>query len=120
MSKFSDVSEGVAAALRSGVSLEAAAEAEGVAATTVREWLRRGKREPDGPFGEFVRACEPVVEAEAPMSVGEAERHLVEVIRTKKSVTAIGLWLRLHGRDQTPAGDDPLAAFLPGGDNGRG
>ena len=121
MSKFAELSEGVAAALRSGVSLEAAAEAEDVSATTIRGWLRRGRREPDGPFGEFVRASQPPVDAEAAMSVEEAERHLIEVIRSKKSVTAIVAWLRLHGQEQAPAGDDPLAAFLPAGStNGRG
>jgi Terminase large subunit, ATPase domain len=41
------------------VPLEVAAEAEGVAATTVRGWLRRGKREPDGPFGEFRTVTHP-------------------------------------------------------------
>jgi transposase-like protein len=115
VSKFSDASEGVAAAMRSGVSLEAAAEAEGVAATTVRGWLRRGRRESDGLFAEFVRAAQPPADGEGPMTVEEAEAHLVSVIREKRSVTAIVAWLRLHGQDQMPAGDDPLEAFMPAG-----
>lgn len=120
MSKFADKREGVAAALRSGVALEAVADAEGVSATTIRGWLRRGRREPDGSFAEFLRAATPAVEADAPMSVAEVERVLAEVIRSKKSVAACVAWLRLHGQDQSQAGDDPLAAFLPNGSsNGR-
>jgi transposase-like protein len=120
MSKFADVSSGVAAALRSGVSLEAAAEAEGVSATTVRGWLRRGRREPDGEFGVFLRASEPAVDGEGPMTVAELERHLTSVIREKKSVAAMVAWLRLHGQDQAPVPDDPFTEFDPGGHDGRG
>lgn len=121
MSKFADRREGIAAALRSGVALEAVADAEGVSATTIRGWLRRGKREPVSEFGEFVRASVPPVEGDGPMSVEEVEGHLTEIIRAKKSVSAIVAWLRLHGQEQAPAGDDPLAAFLPAGStNGRG
>ena len=121
MSKFSDSSAGVAAALRSGVALEAVAEAEGVSATSVRGWLRRGKREPASEFGAFLLAAKPVAEGEGPMTFAELERHLTEVIRSKKSVAACVAWMRLHGQDRAPADDDPLAAFLPaGGSDGCG
>jgi hypothetical protein len=120
LSKFTDSSPGVAAALSSGVGLEAAAEMAGVSATTVRGWLRRGKREPDGPFGEFGRAAEPSVAPDAPFDQAELERHLVELIRSKKSVTGMNLWLRLHGQDGVPAGYDPLLDFLPRSHGGRG
>jgi transposase-like protein len=120
VSKFSDSRAGVAAALRAGVALEAVAEAEGVSATTVRGWLRRGKREPTSEFGEFLRASEAAVDGGGAMTVDEVEKHLTEVIRAKKSVAAIVAWLRLHGRDEASAGDDPLLAFMPGGTDGRG
>jgi transposase-like protein len=117
---FATKREGVAAALRAGVALEAVADAEGVSATTIRGWLRRGKREPASEFGGFLRDSEPAVEAEAPMSVGEVERVLTELIRQKKSLGACVAWLRLHTQDQVSADDDPLAAFLPGGSDGLG
>jgi hypothetical protein len=121
VSKFEKTSAGVAAALRSGLALEVAAEAKGVSPTTVRGWLRKGQREPDSEFGAFLRSATPPADGDGPMTAAEVERHLVTVIREKKSVTAMALWLRLHGQDQTPAGDDPLAAFLPAGSsNGRG
>jgi transposase-like protein len=113
MSMFADKREGVAAALRSGVSLEAVADAEGVSATTIRGWLRRGKREPDGVFGEFLRSAEPSVHDDGPMTVAELERHLTQVIREKKSVAAMVVWLRLHGQDREGVADDPFAEFDP-------
>jgi transposase len=111
MSKFADSSEGVAAALRSGVSLEAVADAEGVSATTVRGWLRRGKREPDSEFGEFARSAQPAVEGEGQMTVAEIDRHLTQVIREKKSVVAMVAWIRLHGQDPEGVADDPFREF---------
>ena len=113
MSKFTDKREGCAAALRSGVALEAVADAEGVSATTIRGWLRRGKREPDGEFGEFLRASQPPVDAAGPLTVAEVERHLAEVIRSKKSVAAMVAWLRLHGQDQEGVASDAFAEFDP-------
>ena len=123
MSKFTDTRDGVAAALRSGVGLEAVADAEGVSPTTIRGWLRRGKREPGSEYGAFLRAATPAAEAAEPMTVEEVERTLAEVIRQKKSVAACVAWLRLHRQDRSPEDqplDDPLARFLPpdGGSDG--
>jgi hypothetical protein len=41
---------------RRGHSREIAAQACGIAATTVYRWMKRGETEPDGPFGEFCMA----------------------------------------------------------------
>jgi hypothetical protein len=121
VSKFADKREGVAAALCSGVALEVVADSEGVSASAIRAWLRRGKREPASEFGAFLLAAKPVAEGEGPMTFAELERHLTEVIRSKKSVAACVAWMRLHGQDRAPADDDPLAAFLPaGGSDGCG
>jgi hypothetical protein len=113
VSKFADKREGVAAALCSGVALEVVADSEGVSASAIRGWLRRGKREPDGEFGEFLRASEPDGEFGEPMTVVECERHLAQVIRSKKSVAAMVAWLRLHGQDQEGVADDPFREFDP-------
>jgi hypothetical protein len=102
--------EAALAALREGLPVEVAAERAGVSASTVRTWVRKGRRDPDGEFGAFV--IEPTM-AEGTMSAAELETHLVEVIRSKKSVAAMALWTKLHPRDQVLE-DDPFAEFDPG------
>lgn len=105
--------DAVLAALREGLSVEVAAERGGVSASTVRTWIRKGRRDPDGEFGVF--AADPVPVPTGAMAAAELERHLVEVIRSKKSVSALALWAKLHPGEFTPgaAADDPFAEFDP-------
>lgn len=77
-------------------------------ASTVRTWVRKGRRDPDGEFGVFV--IEPAADGGA-MTVDELERHLVEVIRRKKSVAAMALWAKLHPLDGAAIEDDPFSEF---------
>ena len=129
MTKFSDVSERVARLLREGFTVEAAAQDAGVAPTTVRSWIRRGKRDPDSAYGRWLASFDGAIEAydvtstkllkmqldeleqaekQDRMTVEEAERHLEAAVR-KGSVGALKLWFERHDRDgQT---DDPFAEF---------
>ena len=92
----------------------------GVSATTVRGWLRRGRREPDGPFGKFLRDTQPAGAVQEPMTLAEAEQHLAKAIR-KGSVTALALWFRRHdGPGASDDADDPLLDFVPRSHGGRG
>jgi transposase len=112
MSKFADHSEGIAESLRVGLPIEVAADQAGVSASTVRGWLRRGKREPDSEFGAFARAAKPAAEGEdGAMSVEEVEHHLTAVIRRSQSVAAMKLWLELHPENREGVPNDPFSEF---------
>ena len=39
-----------------GHTREVAAQACGIVSTTLYRWMKRGERQPDGPYGEFCRA----------------------------------------------------------------
>jgi transposase len=97
--------------LREGLPVEVAAERAGRSASTVRTWIRRGKREPTSEFGEFLRASEAAVEGEGAMTVEEVEQHLTQVIRAKKSVAAMALWVKLHAQEGAPV--DEFSEFDP-------
>ncbi len=64
-----------------GHSREIAAQACGIAATTVYRWMKRGETEPDGPFGEF---CMALKRADA-----EAE---IACLRRIKAAAEAGDW----------------------------
>lgn len=51
-----DVRERILSALRAGNFRETACEWAGVSERTLQGWLNVGRREPNGPFGEFLRA----------------------------------------------------------------
>jgi rubrerythrin len=61
-----DLQRQVCDTLRRGAYLETAAALAGVDRTTLQEWLRRGRREDDGPYVEFSRAVQSA-QAEAEM-----------------------------------------------------
>ena len=42
--------------LAQGHTREVAAQACGIVSTTLYRWMKRGERQPDGPYGEFCRA----------------------------------------------------------------
>jgi hypothetical protein len=103
--------EAALAALREGLPAEVAAEGAGVSPSTVRTWIRKGRRDPGGEFGAFARAVESE-EGDGAMTVEEIERHLATIIRRKQSVAAMKLWLELHhgGRESQ---DDELSWLDP-------
>jgi hypothetical protein len=105
--------EAALAALREGLPAEVAAEGAGVSPSTVRTWIRKGKRDPEGEFGAFGRAVEPE-EGDGAMTVEEIERHLATIIRRKQSVAAMKLWLELHDGGRESQHDDPFAEFEAG------
>ena len=114
MSKFAENHESVAAALRAGLSLEAAADMSGVSASTVRTWQRRGRRESESEYGAFLRVCESEPAENETFTMAELDGHLIEVIRRKKSVAAMALWVKLHGQDRAPL-EDEFSQFDPPG-----
>jgi transposase-like protein len=103
--------EAALAALREGLPVEVAAERAGVSASTVRGWIRKGRRDPASEFGVFV--VEPAVKVDGAMTFEELEGHLAEAIRRKKNVAAMTLWARLHASESVPAGADPFGEFDP-------
>ncbi|KKL60475.1 hypothetical protein LCGC14_2204980, partial [marine sediment metagenome] len=60
-------------AIRSDVSYADAAREAGVSPSTLRAWLRRGRRDSDGPYAEFAAAVEREKQAAAEEPLSEAE-----------------------------------------------
>ena len=50
---FERLSEPILATLMAGVSISDAAPRHGCAPRTIKGWLERGRRAPDGPYGDF-------------------------------------------------------------------
>lgn len=66
---------GIAAFIEEGNFLSAAAKAFGVGYTTVRTWVRNGKKYPDGIYGQFRTL---VLEAEAKSEINAVRRLLAQ------------------------------------------
>ena len=75
-----------------GVSLSDAAKATDVRLNTVKDWLKKGRRDPQGAYGEFARAIDEArqdaQENQGAMSREEFDVHLAKAIR-RGSVTAM-------------------------------
>lgn len=83
--------DGLLAALRVGASLSEASRTVGVPERTVQNWIARGGREPDGPFGAFAAEVSAAREVRAgPMEVDELREVAAKAAR-KGSVQAMRL-----------------------------
>jgi transposase len=105
-SRFDDLAGQLIGAVRAGQTLDAAAAQAGISIATVRTWARRGRKDPEGRFGEFARALDAAREASrgdpSALDRSEFERHLAKAIRGG-SVQAMKLWATLHREDDAPA-----------------
>lgn len=103
------------AALRVGASMADASRTVGVPERTVQNWISRGGREPDGPFGAFAAAVQAAREQvpSGPMDLDELREVVAKAARAG-SVAAMKLGLelvRMGSEDaEKPAGADILAA----------
>lgn len=106
----------ITARVELGVSVADAAVAENARPETVRGWLRRGRREDDGPYADFATAVNKARETAhsrpEPMDADELARVVSEQAR-RGSVQAMKLrWEMLRAPDPEREGvtdDDPLA-----------
>jgi IS30 family transposase len=88
-----------------GASLPDAARALGLRPATVKEWLRRGKREDGGSYAEFAAAVEAARQRHAehpPMTRAEFQQHLDRAVRSG-SVAAMKLWAEIDRENRQPA-----------------
>lgn len=103
---------------RAGVSLEDACRDLEMRPQTVKNWLSRGRKEPDGTYGPFAAAVDEAREQakaeEPPMDADELARVVSRAAR-KGSVAAMKLRdemlerERLREADEAPVEKDPLA-----------
>jgi IS30 family transposase len=87
-----------------GATMPDAARALGLRAATVREWLRRGKREDEGPYADFAVAFEAARQRrdeQPPMSRAEFQQHLDRAVRSG-SVAAMKLWAEIDREKRQP------------------
>lgn len=75
-----EVRAGLLARLELGVSFADAALAAGVRPETARSWLTRGRREGDGPYGEFAQAIDQAREVARSRPAPMDEVELAEVV----------------------------------------
>jgi hypothetical protein len=66
--------QNIVEAVRKGLTVSGAAEAEGLDRSTVNNWIRTGTREPDGPYGGFAEAIG--------VAEGEREQELVQQLES--------------------------------------
>ena len=103
------------ASLRAGASIDEAARNVGVNINTLRTWLRNGRKEPEGRYGEFALEVDAIREARqlpdraelAALTREEVEAILAEKARAG-SIPALRLWVDLHRAEfeAQPAGDE--------------
>lgn len=100
---------------RAGLSIPEIAKSIDVSEQTIKGWLTRGRKEPNGPYREFVaqvdEARESAKAAEEPLTPDE---HLLIVSRAARrgSVTAMKLYWDMLRQEEPPAPPvDPLAEF---------
>jgi transposase len=121
MSRFESVKDGMVALVRSGLSVDEAASREGVNIHTVRSWLSKGRKEPQGRYGRFASEVDAMRSLQTlpdrsklgAFTRDELERLLAEKIRAG-SVPAMRLWVDLHRAEFEPGegiADDPFAEF---------
>lgn len=118
---FEAAREGLLASVRAGVTVDEAARSAGVRVNTVRSWLSRGRKAPEGPYGRFaaeIDASRELKRLPAPLELraltrDELERVLAEKVRAG-SVQAMRLWVDLHRSEfEGERVDDPFVEFDP-------
>jgi hypothetical protein len=115
-SRFDQVSPELLEAVRDGASIDEACRGRDLKVRTVRDWLYRGRKDPQGPYGAFAAAVDGIRasrELPAPSRRGSLSRDewesCVALAVRAGNVPAMKLWLDSHG-DSTPA-DDVFAEF---------
>lgn len=108
----------ITARVELGVSLADAAVAEDARPETVRGWLRRGRRDPEGPYADFAaavnRAREEASNRLEPMDADELGRVVSDMVRGGSVQAAKLLWEMLRAAasdagEEVKDDDDPLA-----------
>jgi hypothetical protein len=118
MSAFERVCEPLVEAISEGLSLEEACATLEIPANTVRGWLRKGRLDPDGPYGPFAHSLDATradrADAErdlcGPLTLDEFERLVADLAR-RGSVQALKLWSDRHPIDAADAPVDQFARF---------
>jgi hypothetical protein len=108
---------GIVEAVQAGASLPEACDRVGVKFGTARGWLRKGRLDAAGRYGEFAAAVHaagvvPVAEDNGePLTREEVELLIARSARAG-SVPALRLWLDLHRADgEASVRVDPFARF---------
>lgn len=117
---FEAAREGLLASVRAGLTVDEAARLAGVRVNTVRSWLSRGRKAPEGPYGRFAaeidasRELKRLPARSELLTRDELEGLLAEKVRAG-SVPAMRLWVDLHRAEfeQGEKVDDPFAEFDP-------
>lgn len=107
----------IASAIREGVSIPDAARGNDVAPDTVKTWLAKGRKNPDGPYGEFAEMVAEALEfrdlgasenpTDAVPSKEELHRRL-DAASKKGSVRATQLLLEIRAREDDRDGDESV------------
>jgi hypothetical protein len=107
-----EVRAGLLARLELGVPFADAALAAGVRPETARSWLTRGRREGDGPYGEFAQAVDEAREVAGSRPVPMDEVKLAEVVsglaRTGSVQAAKLRWQMLRAERTGPLEGDVM------------
>lgn len=125
-SKFTPTKQvAIAAAVREGVSIPDAARGNDVAPDTVKGWLKKGRANPDGTYGEFAALVDEAMEfvrgirdddlAESdPIPPEDELLRRLDAASKKGSVRATQLLLEARARKDADGDDedaDPFAQF---------
>ena len=103
-------------AVQASATVDEAAKTLGLSVNTVRSWLSRGRKAPDGPYGTFARQLDEIRSARrlpdraerGSLTREEWEGCLAESVRAG-NVQAMRLWHDTHIAEGER--DDPFAEF---------
>lgn len=116
ISRFEQVADQLVGAVRAGATLDAAAAQASVSVHTVRDWARKGRKEPGGRYAEFATDLaaargRPARLESSEMDWDEFEAHLAKAVRAG-SVQAMRVFASLHRPDaEAGAQADGFARF---------
>lgn len=119
VSDFERAAPVVIGAVKAGATIAEAAQQAEAAESTVKRWLTDGRREPNGPYGNFSFAIDFIREvrdnrdsSDQPVDDAEVQLHLSRAIRNG-SVQAMKVWVDAYRKrgdeDEKPA--DPLSGL---------
>jgi hypothetical protein len=114
-SRFDDVSGRIMDEVAAGATLLDASDRAGVPVNTARGWVTRGRRDPDGPYGEFVAtlaaAKTPDAGLDEDAEVGPIETE-VEVVIVSRNLDDEGILVAAQARSLAAKCDE--LTVLPG------
>jgi hypothetical protein len=115
MSRFEQVSTDLLKAVRDGATIDEACRGRDLKVRTARDWLYRGRKNPQGPYGAFAATLDAIRasrELPAPSRRGSLTRDewetCVALAVRAGNVQAMRLWFETHS-DSTP--DDAFSEF---------